>query len=283
MKRKGYSLFNFIHAWICLHVFSIPLPYPIPRKYKDKIKLAQAHLLKIRHKKICQQTPRPHVIHIFKPKGPSKGNLLVTHGWMSKSVYMIGIIDALYCAGYTIYAIDFPAHGESKGVQVKWFESVQAIIEAQKNFGPFDVAIGHSYGGSMLLCAFCLIESFQVKPFNKIALISAPTTITLPIKRAARSFKLNRFSYRLFRGWMRNEHAFDIKLIRPYEKAKADKTRFIIIHGADDNSVPIQESIRFCKDNANAKLQLLPKLDHVNVLFSDQTYQALLSFIEPVK
>lgn len=280
MKQSVYNLLNSVHAWFCLHVSNIPLPYPIPKQYKSKLKLAEDHLLKIRHKRITQQTPRPHVIHVFKPDGTSKGKILVTHGWMSRSVYMMGIIDALHRAGYTVYALDFPAHGESKGIQVKWFESVQTITEAQKNFGPFDAAIGHSYGGSMLLCAFCLADYFHVTQFSKIALIAAPTTVTSPIKRAARRLKLNRYSYRLFRQWMHSEHNIDVKLLKPYDKAKAGNTKFLAIHGENDTIIPTQESIRFCHSNPNAKLRLEPDLNHNNVLFSDQTYQDLLSFIE---
>lgn len=280
MKQKIYNILNALHAWICLHLFNIPLPYPIPKKYKDKIKLANDHLLKIRQKKVIQLVPKPHVIHIFKPEGRPKGNILVAHGWMSKSVYMMGIIDALYRAGYAVYAIDFPAHGESKGLSVKWFESVQAIIEAQKNFGPFDAAIGHSYGGSMLLCAFCLSDYYQVKPFSKIVLIAAPTTITSPIKRAARRLKLSRYAYRLFRNWMRSEYNFEIKLIKPYDKARVGHTKFLVIHGENDTIVPPRQSIHFCQNNANAQLCLEPKLNHINILFSDKTYQDLLSFID---
>ena len=280
MKQTIIKAINTVHAWVCMHLFYIPLPYPLPKQYKDKLKLAHSHLLKIRKERRIQTAPRKHVIHIFKPDIPSKGRILVTHGWMSKSVYMIGIIDALYKAGYSVYALDFPAHGESKGIRVKWFESVQTIIEAQKTFGPFDVAIGHSYGGSMLLCAFCLADYYHSSQFSKIALISAPTTITSPIKSAARRLKLNRFSYRIFRQWMRSEHDIDLKLLKPYDKAKAGTTQFLAIHGTNDAVVPIQESTRFCANNDNARLCLEPNLDHNNILYSDRTYQALLKFAE---
>ncbi|WP_367607380.1 alpha/beta hydrolase [Legionella sp. W05-934-2] len=279
MKRAFANLFNTIHAWICLHVFNIPLPVPLPKNYKEKIKLAKAHLLKTRHNKMIMRTPRSHVIHVFQPDAPPRGKILITHGWMSQSMYMIGIIDALQRAGYKVYALDFPAHGESKGIRVKWFESVQAITEAQKKFGPFDMAIGHSYGGSMLLCAFCLAEHFGVQPFKKIALIAAPTTVTSPIKRAARRLKLNRYAYRIFRQWMRSEHNIDVKLLKPYDKAKTGDTKFLAIHGEKDAIIPTQESIHFCNNNPNAKLHLIAELNHNNVLFSDETYQTLLSFI----
>lgn len=280
MKQNIYDFLNTVHAWICLQVFNTPLPYLMPKKYKSKIKLAKVRLLSIRQEKITQVLPKPHVIHIFKPEGISKGKILVTHGWMSQSVYMMGIIDALFRAGYTVYAIDFPAHGESKGLSVKWFESVQAIHETQKKFGPFDAAIGHSYGGSMLLCAFCLSDAYHVKPFKNIALLAAPTTITLPIKTVARRLKLNRGAYRLFRQWMRSEHNIDVKRLKPYYKAKAGDTKFLVIHGENDSIVPPKQAIQFCKSNPNARLCLEPNMGHINIIFSDKTYQDILSFID---
>lgn len=274
------KLLNFMQAWLCLHAMSIPLPLFIPKRYKKKHEKAHSYLLKARTARIVHTTPRSHVIHVFEQPGTSKGKILMTHGWMSKTVFMVGIIDALYRDGYSVYAIDFPAHGESKGIRVNWLDSVQAIVEAQKHLGPFDAAVGHSYGGSMHLCAYSLADYFQVTPIEKIALISAPTSISTPMKRAAKMLKLTPESYRLFRQWVRNEHDFDVHRFKFHEIATRGQSEFLVLHGSQDAIISPQESIRFCQNNQNATLCLNPHANHNNILYNTSTYKTLLSFLD---
>ena len=58
---------------------------------------------------------------------------MVVHGWMSKSIYMVKIIDQLLQNNYDVIAVDLPGHGRSPGFSLNWSDSVDIILDLQKN------------------------------------------------------------------------------------------------------------------------------------------------------
>ena len=55
--------------------------------------------------------------------------------------------------GYQIISFDVPAHGKSQGKNTLLPEFITSILELEKQFGPFEFAIGHSLGGMSILNA----------------------------------------------------------------------------------------------------------------------------------
>lgn len=56
---------------------------------------------------------------------------------MSRAAYMVRLIRLLHKEGYEVYAIDFPAHGEAKGIQLPWTDAIAIIKETINQFGIF--------------------------------------------------------------------------------------------------------------------------------------------------
>ena len=63
------------------------------------------------------------------------------------------IADALLKEGYTTISFDAPAHGKSPGNSTIMIEFIASIFELERQFGPFEIAIGHSLGGMAVLNA----------------------------------------------------------------------------------------------------------------------------------
>jgi len=118
MTSSLASLKDLIHAQLCYQLFITPLPLPLEKKYRDFAQMACEFIEDKRSEVLHQNFPRHHVIHRFKPTRPEAKKILITHGWQSRAAYMVRLISALHKEGYDVYAIDFPAHGESKGL---WF------------------------------------------------------------------------------------------------------------------------------------------------------------------
>lgn len=55
--------------------------------------------------------------------------------------------------GYQIISFDVPAHGKSQEKNTLLPEFIASILELEKQFGPFEFAIGHSLGGMSILNA----------------------------------------------------------------------------------------------------------------------------------
>ena len=104
----------------------------------------------------------------YLPGGQPLARALVVHGLNSNKAFMQLFCAALADAGFEVYAIDLPGHGDSTaGFNGVLAES--ALNQAVTSLMP-DIAIGHSMGGSLL------IDLAHRHTFRKLVLISPGTT-----------------------------------------------------------------------------------------------------------
>lgn len=277
---------DLLHAQLCYQFFITPIHLPIEKKYRDFAKMACEFMEDKRSEVIHQDLPRHHVLHRFIPQhhtGTKK--VLITHGWISRAAYMVKLIKALHQQGYDVYALDFPAHGESKGLQLPWPDAVAILKEILNQHGPFYGVIGHSFGGSMLLNTLnlagqCPEWQLNYKP-ERAVLIASPTHMRSPINSIARRFKLSRHGYLQLRQLIRQQAEIDLSLIRLcHFISQTPDTSFLCIHGEQDSTIAPKESIVFCKEYKNANLSLLPDADHVSVLMDDRVEKLVCNFLE---
>jgi pimeloyl-ACP methyl ester carboxylesterase len=224
-------------------------------------------------------------LHRFIPKNNVVSKkILITHGWMSRAAYMVRFIRALQQEGYEVYALDFPAHGEAKGIQLPWIDAVATIRETINNFGPFYGVIGHSFGGSMLLNTLNLagqLPQWSLKSTpERAVLIASPTRMRGPVIKIAKQLSLSGSGYLQLRQLI-NQQAVNTKFIRlRHFIAQSPNTPFLCIHGELDGTVHPKESIIFCREYNNGRLCLLPNADHVNILMDQRAVDRICHFFE---
>jgi pimeloyl-ACP methyl ester carboxylesterase len=85
--------------------------------------------------------------------GQSDRKILLSHGWSGRGTQLFKIADELLKAGYSNVSFDAPTHGKSPGRTTIMSEFIETILEIEKQFGPFEAAVGHSLGGMSLLNA----------------------------------------------------------------------------------------------------------------------------------
>ncbi len=278
---------DLLHAQFCYQMFITPIHLPIDKKYREFAKMACEFIEGRRDEIIHREYPRHHVLHRFTPANKPNGKkILITHGWMSRAAYMVRLIRLLHKEGYEVYAIDFPAHGEAKGIQLPWTDAIAIIKETISQFGPFYGLVGHSFGGSMILNTLNLagqLPEWQLnyKPERAI-LIASPTQMRTPVNKIARRFKLSGHAYLQLRQLIRQQASVDPERIRlSHFISQTPDTYFLCIHGELDATINPKESINFCKYYKNARLSLLPDADHVSVLMDERVEQIALDFLNP--
>lgn len=279
---------DFLHAQLCYQLFITPIHLPIEKKYRNFAKMACEFMENKRSEIIHQEYPRHHVIHHFIPThNCNNKKVLIAHGWISRAAYMIKLIKALHQQGYEVYAVDFPAHGESKGIQLPWTDAVAILREIMNQYGPFYGVIGHSFGGSMLLNTLnlsgqCSEWQLDNKP-ERAVMIASPTHMRYPVTCIARRFKLSGHGYLQLRQLIREQAEIDLNLIRlRHFTTQTPDTHFLCIHGEQDSTIDPKESVLFCKQYKNAHLALLPEADHVSVLIDERVEQLVCNFLEPI-
>lgn len=276
---------DILHAQLCYQAFITPIFFPIEKQYRDFAKRACEFIEGRRTEVIHQEFPRHHVLHRFAPQKNSKGKkVLITHGWISRAAYMARLIQALHQQGYEVYALDFPAHGEAKGLQLPWTDAVAILKDTINQYGPFYAVIGHSFGGSMLLNTLNIAGQLPEWQLNhqpeRAILIASPTQMRSPVNRIAKKLKLSGYGYLQLCQLMKQQARFDIKLVRLHHFiSQSPNISFLCIHGELDKTINTKESIEFCKKYPNARLCLLPDANHVSVLLDERVEELVCNFL----
>lgn len=277
---------DLLHAQLCYQAFITPIFFPLEKEYRNFAKLACEFVEGRRTEIIHQEFPRHYVVHRFAPqKHTNNKKVLIAHGWISRAAYMARLIHSLHQQGYEIYALDFPAHGEAKGLQLPWTDAVVILRDTINQYGPFYAVIGHSFGGSMLLNTLNVAGQLpdwrlKHKPERAI-LIASPTQMRTPVNRIAKKFKLSGHGYLQLRQVIRQQALFDLKLIRlGHFIPQSPHIPFLCIHGELDKTISSKESIEFCKKYPNAKLSLLPGANHISVLLDERVEHLVCDFLK---
>jgi pimeloyl-ACP methyl ester carboxylesterase len=286
MTSSIAALKDLIHAQLCYQLFITPLHLPLEKKYRDFAQMACEFIEVKRSEVIHRELPRHHVVHRFKPEHNNNEakKILITHGWQSRAAYMVRLIRVLHKEGYDVYALDFPAHGEAKGLQLPWTDATAIIRQTLNEYGPFYAAIGHSFGGSMLLNTLNLAgqaPQWQLdSSLERVVLIASPTQMRNPVSSVARKFKLSGAGYLYLRQLFRQQTEIDPALVRlRHFVDQGSEIPFLCIHGENDTSISPKESITFCSEYKKATLCLLDNADHVSVLMDDRVELKVCQFL----
>jgi alpha-beta hydrolase superfamily lysophospholipase len=276
---------DLLHAQFCYQFFITPIHFPLEKEYRDFAKRACTLMEEKRTEMIHAAHPRHHVLHHFVPQHDVKNKkILIAHGWISRAAYMLRLINALHEQGYEVYAIDFPAHGEAKGLQLPWTDAVAILKETLNTYGPFHGVIGHSFGGSMVLNTLNIAGQLTEWRLNhkpkRVVLIASPTQMRGPMTSVAKKLKLNGHSYLHLRQLLQAQGKINLNLIRLNHFVSQDPNiPFLCIHGALDKTISLKESIRFCRKYQNAELCILPDANHVSVLMDERVEHLVCDFL----
>ncbi len=280
------SWVNYLHARLCYQLFITPIAFPMDKQYREFARHACAKMQKYRTAAFHEYHPRHHVIHYFAPTAPANGKkILVAHGWISRAAYMIHIISHLQSQGYEVYAPDFPAHGEAKGLQLLWIDAATIVRETLNRYGPFHGVVGHSFGGAILLNILNLAGQFPQwalyeKP-QRVVLIASPIKIRSPMRRAAKKLKLNGSGLLHLRQLLQQQTQINFNTLHLRQFIQqAPVIPFLCIHGDSDKTIPVTESIRFSRLYPQADLRILPHANHVSVLMDKRVETLVKDFMD---
>lgn len=275
IKHVGLAR-EFFYSWLGYQFFITPFRFRPPVDYYPFMHKAQEWFYGARKEKIIKSTPKHYVVHRFSPQIKSNGKrVLVVHGWMSCATWMTKYINAFTLKGYEVYALDFPAHGEAKGLQVTWLEALAVLQLTIEDFGPFDIALGHSFGGSMLINAVnlhgqlpeCKLGSLP----STVITLGSPTKMRLPIYHLARRFQMSGTAYKeLARTIMAKGSIGLDRLQLRYLANRSSNVQWICVHGKQDEIVAPSEAVVFCDRVPNSQLILVDGVDHVSLLIDDK-------------
>lgn len=247
-------------------LFTTPIKHKIPKRefQMDKESVQETLFVPSINKEI--------VVYHY---GKAEKRILLVHGWSGRGTQLVKIADELISLGYSIISFDAPAHGKSKGNSTIMIEFIASILELEKQFGPFEFAIGHSLGGMSILNA--IRENLKVK---KAVIIGSGDIIQDIIDDFIKKLKLKPEIGIKLRDYFEKKYKVKMDYYSASNAAKEISIPVLIIHDENDEDVNVKAAYNI-KENINiSELMITKNLGHRKILGNTEVIKRIVEFIK---
>tara|TARA_R110002126_G_scaffold112105_1_gene250185 strand:- start:44978 stop:45853 length:876 start_codon:yes stop_codon:yes gene_type:complete len=266
LAKVLYFVSDRISLWITSKLFTTPISFKTPKRELGMQKSAQKKVLKI--KSINKE------IHILS-YGFSDKKVILAHGWSGRGTQLFMIANKLLEKGFMTISFDAPAHGKSTGKTTNLIEYVATIKAIYQEYGPFEAAVGHSFGAMAIMNT-----QAEISCFKKIVIIGSGDKTSDILYNFSKNLSLN--------------NTFGAKLITYFEKkwrSKVDdyatnkaaekvKTPVLVIHDTIDGDVHVSCAINIRQNLKKGTLYLTNGLGHTKILRDKEIANKIVDFIK---
>ena len=207
--------------------------------------------------------------------GQSDRKILLVHGWSGRGTQLFKIADELLKNGYSTISFDAPAHGKSKGKTTIMSEFIASILEIDKQYGPFEIAIGHSLGGMSVLNA--IKDGLKV---NKAIVIGSGDIVQDILDDFISKLGLKQEISDRLRDLFEDKYQVKMDNFSAYRAAQQVKIPVLVIHDNDDPEVSVKAGIHIHQQLENGILYLTDGLGHRKILGNQNVIKKILEFIK---
>ncbi|WP_264564088.1 alpha/beta hydrolase [Flavobacterium sp. N3904] len=207
--------------------------------------------------------------------GKSDKKVLLVHGWSGRGTQLSKIADELLKLGYSTLSFDAPAHGKSPGHSTIMVDFIASIIEIDKLYGPFEIAIGHSLGGMSVLNA--IKEGFQV---NRAVIIGSGDIVQDILDDFIAKLELKPEFSQSLRLYFEKKYGEKMDDFSAYKAASKTTIPILVIHDENDPEVPVKAGIHIYEHLKNGELMLTKELGHRKILADPLVIEKIINFIK---
>jgi pimeloyl-ACP methyl ester carboxylesterase len=247
-------------------LFTTPIKHKIPKRELEMERNSTQKLIKI---------PAIDKEIILYQYGKSEKKILLVHGWSGRGTQLFKIADELLKAGYSTISFDAPAHGKSPGKNTIMVDFISAILEIDKQFGPFEAAIGHSLGGMSVLNAI----KKGLKVNHAVVIGSGDIVQDIMDDFVAKLGLKPSISTRL-RLHFEKKYKEEMNSYSAFLAAQETSIPILVIHDNDDPEVPVKAGIHIHKYLKNGELLLTNGLGHRKILGNPKVIEKTVQFIQ---
>lgn len=207
--------------------------------------------------------------------GSSNKKILLSHGWSGRGTQLFKIADELLKVGYSTVSFDAPAHGKSPGKTSIMSEFIATTLEIEKQYGPFEAAIGHSLGGMSLLKA-----TKDGLAINRLAIIGSGDIVQDILNNFVNKLELKPSLSIQLRIHFEKKYKVEMDDYSAYKSAKEVSIPVLVIHDKNDQEVPVEAGINIHKHLKNGELFLTEGLGHRKILGDFIVIRKVVEFIQ---
>ncbi|MGB0892004.1 MAG: alpha/beta hydrolase family protein [Flavobacteriaceae bacterium] len=246
-------------------LFTTPLTFSTPKREKAMEKSAQ-------HKTVFVESIQKKV-HVLS-YGYSKKKVLLVHGWAGRSTQLFMMADRLLEKGYMVISFDGPSHGKSDGKTTAMPEFLDTIKVIDKEFGPFEAAIGHSFGGMSLYNS--VADGFSIK---SLVTVGAADKISDVILNFTNNLGVQPIVAKKMKQFYDKKWQRDIDKHSPSIQSKKVNIPTLVVHDSNDGDVPVSCALNIRQNLQHGQLLITKGLGHTKILRNKRVSNRIIDFI----
>lgn len=246
-------------------LFSTPIKYKIPKREFEMDANSKQELVFI------PEISKRIMVYEY---GFSSKKALLVHGWSGRGTQLVKIADQLTDMGYTTISFDAPAHGKSPGSTTLMVEFIASILELEKKYGKFDIAVGHSLGGMSVLNS--IKKGLKL---DKAVIVGSGDSINDILQDFVKKMNLEPKIAHLMRSSFEQTYQESMENYSGSNAAKEVNIPILVIHDENDEDVPYTASVNIHKTLKNSELLLTKSLGHRKILGNEDVILKIKNFI----
>jgi esterase/lipase len=246
-------------------LFTSPIKHKVPKRELEMDR-------KSKQKLIAVPVINKHVM-VYQ-YGESNKKVLLVHGWSGRGTQLFKIADAFIKEGYSTVSFDAPAHGKSPGNNSIMVDFIASIFEIEKQFGPFEAAVGHSLGGMSVLNA--VKRGLTV---NQAVIIGSGDVVQDIMDDFISKLELKPEISTRLRLHFEEKYGEKMDNYSGYKVASEISIPILVIHDKDDFEVPVQAGIHIHEHTKNGTLMVTEGLGHRKILGDHEVVEKTVGFV----
>lgn len=252
-------------AKFAMKIFTTPMKFKLPAREEEMDLKSRQEIMNIPaiNKEI-------NVYHY----GKSDKKILLVHGWSGRGTQLHSIANKLLKCGYSTVSFDAPAHGKAPGKTSDMTEFIAAILELDKQYGPFEFAIGHSLGAMAVLNS--IKRGLKVK---KAVTIGAGDIIEDIMNSFTKSLGMEVATGKLMIKLFEKKFGETINSYSAYIAAQEVKIAVLVVHDEDDADVPVNAAHHIAKHLEKAEVMITKGLGHRKILGDSKVIKKIIEFL----
>lgn len=204
-------------------------------------------------------------------KGPP---VVLMHGWEGRGSQMAAFAEPLVRKGYSVYAVDGPAHGASPGKQTTPVHFARFLMSVAQELGPLKSLIAHSFGaGSSVLAVHDGLET------ESLVIIAGPDRYSRVVDHYLDMLQLKPATRELFYKEITQRVGMTPQSLQVSNLAKKIKPKLLIVHDWNDKAVPYEASENIHQAVAESKMISTEGLGHRRILKDPAVIEKVVEFI----
>jgi len=248
------------------NIFGTPLKFKIPERELMMRDSAKNELFEI------DSIDKKVMVYRY---GFSKKKILIVHGWAGRGTQLYQLADKILENKMMVVSFDGPAHGLSSGKTTLITDFIETIHQINKEYGPFDAAIGHSFGAMSLLNA--VAKGLDIK---KLVLIGADNSIRQITQQFVEKIELKPIIAKKLEKLFYEKYNVNIEEYSSFNAAQNVNIPTLVIHDSEDKFVPVSSAITIRQNLKNGELLMTNGLGHHKIFKDNIVIQRIIDFIQ---